>query len=292
MQRLVADGYDKLYATRQWLDTKFDDRDETIREVLNDYDKTELKEELLGNISESVGFNVSNVVELNNPAQMADQLMKDASGLLWPKSHKKRQLKSLLQTALPDLQNVTYPPGDREITVYEFRRKQMLSPNHLVKAEDDLNDGFNLLYCCALIAVYKSEGKGTVKAKLGIVKELGADAKYYEAMHDYYYGRKNIQYDEPVTHPGIYKEWGFSMIHAGHTSWANLKDVLKSSLRTGKKYIFDLDNHSVFVTMKKDFHPGSGPGDETFASFFNFHSDPNNFNTGELKQYVEYIYEK
>ena len=110
MQRLVADGYDKLYATQQWLDTKFDDRDETIREVLNDYDKTELKEELLGNISEEdVGFNVSNVVEFNNPAQMADRLMKDASGLQWPTSHKKRQLKSLLQTALPDLQNVTYP---------------------------------------------------------------------------------------------------------------------------------------------------------------------------------------
>ena len=95
-----------------------------------------------------------------------------------------------------------------------------------------------------------------------------------------------------MTHPGIYKEWGFSMIHAGHTSWADLRDVLKSSLRTGKKYIFDLDNHSVFVTMKKDFHPGSGQAKKTFISFFDFHSDPNNFNTGELKQYVEYIYEK
>jgi len=103
---------------------------------------------------------------------------------------------------------------------------------------------------------------------------------------------KNVQYDEPVTHPGIYTDWGFHMIHAGHTSWANLKDVLKVSLRTGKKYIFDLDNHSVFVTMKKDFHPGAGQGEETFASFFTFHSDPQNFNTGELKQYVEYIYEK
>ena len=48
-----------------------------------------------------------------------------------------------------------------------------------------------------MIAVYKSEGKGAVKSKLKIVKDLGADAKYYEAMHDYYYGQRNVRLRRP-----------------------------------------------------------------------------------------------
>jgi len=307
IQRLVADGVGTLYVPPDWMDTTFDDRAETIRQVLYTPTMARLKQELLENLSASAGFEISAIVEITDPAGLSARFMSDTAGFgaanpprtadLWPvKAHKLRQLKTLLKQPLADAlaepNFVTYPPSDREVTAGNLKRTLVISPNHLVKAADDLGTGYDITKVCALIAVYKNEGEAAVKAKFNLSKSLKAAEDYYKRLHTYYYDERNVQYDEPVTHPGIYAEWGYQMIHAGHTTWGNLHTVLRRPLTPGKKYIIDLDNHSVAVTIKKAFLPGVGTNGEPFKNFIEFHSDSDNFNTGELNQYVEYVYEK
>jgi hypothetical protein len=129
--------------------------------------------------------------------------------------------------------------------------------------------------------------------KIGLDKAPKDARGYYEAMHAYYYDQQGVMYDEPSTHAGIYREWGYSMIFAGNTTFQQLPTKLTQTLAVGKQYILDLTGHSVYVTMKKAMAPGDALGDtEPIASYFDFNSDGDNFNTGEWKQNVENIYEK
>lgn len=296
IQCLVADGYDKLYAPSAWFNTRFDaPRTETIRDVNNDHDKRLLKVELLNNLSETAGINISTLKEVNNGKDVTDNLI-DGGLPLPTKLKKKRQMiawaKSELGTVLNDLNTIIYPMTDgRVITMYEFLTKKIIAPKHLVRAPGDLAGGYDITKVCALIALYSSCGPDAVKTQIENNAPKSA-AEFYEAMHVFYYGSKGLEYDEPSSHPSLYGSYGYKMIHSGAVFWDNLHSVLSKDLVTGKDYIFDLNNHCVHVTMKRNYIAGLGKGDALNSDFFDFHSDHTNFNTSELMCTIEYIYEK
>lgn len=317
IQRLLADGEDKLYVTKSWADTQFDDRSETVRQVLTEGKYRGLHDELIGNINEITGIDIYRVQEVDPVSKVTSTLLQDGFST-YPSRDDARKITSSqrqststklhndLMTALDDRYKVTVLPQDgnktnlSQVSVPTLPQKPLIDPKGLVKAPDDILGTFDITKVCALIAVYKGELNNLpgLYTQIGLTKAPKphngkAEQGYYLALHDYYYTQKNIQYDEPSTHAGIYREWGYQLIFTGNTDWTNLPTKLSQPLQTGKSYIFDLDNHSVYVTMKKTLNPGPALGkDERLSDYFNFQSDPNNFNTGEWKQRVENIYEK
>jgi hypothetical protein len=277
-----------------WLDTKFDDRSETVREVYENRQgkQTALRTELLANISQLIDTPIVTITEVG-PTDELFSILEQAPKLRIPRLKESEQAKwrQGLQDALLKMNQVTILT-DKDGKIGGKKQKLIISPNELVKAASDLAGAFNVTRACALIAIFKSvDDKTELKTKLNITKKLKDDMQYYEALHDYYFG-KGIEYDEPVTHPALYAEWGFKMIFAGKSSFRSLR--LNTDLETGKKYIFDLTDHSVYVTMKKRLAAGTGIGEtELVKDYFDFQSDrANNYNLDESASDVEYVYEK
>jgi hypothetical protein len=318
VQRLIVDSGFKLYAPKTWIDTKIDDREETIRDIVEDGSNYALQTELIENISSVVGEEAPVIQEVDPSTNMLSTLLNDGLAVYSDRSaarsddreHHRTASKKLfndLPPALTDHHTVTVLPKDGERQnlaqhpVSGMPKKRILDPKTLVKAPDDIEGEFDITKVCGLIAIYKSEEGNLqgLRQKIGLV---GVPPKYndkqeqgyYKALHDYYYTTKGVQYDEPSTHPAIYtQDWGYSLIFTGDVGFKALPAQLPKALQVGKKYIFDLTHHTVFVTMKKQLNPGYQFGnEEPVSDFFNFQSDGNNFNTGEAKQNVMNIYEK
>ncbi|MDB4950382.1 MAG: hypothetical protein JWM27_3031 [Gemmatimonadetes bacterium] len=290
-----------LYVPPAWLDVKFDDRAETVREVALGGWSAE-KDELFDNIVKSTGVQVDSVTEVKPPSGMLDLLKTDGYVLAGPtaKANKVRQLRARLRDAVADTASVTPLPdaadvehkGDQVFYPDQLRSRPTLLPNHLVKAPDDLAGGYDIAKVCALIALVKAEPRAALNAKLELGGNLGSDAAYYRALHDLYYGEQGIQYDEPSTHGPLYAEWGYQMVFSGSTFFRDLPTLLRGPLSPDRKYIASIKGHVVYIRMKKAMNPGPSLGvRELISDYFDFQSDPANYNVTHDKD-VEYLFEK
>jgi Domain of unknown function (DUF4157) len=296
IQRLVADQlFGTLYVPRTWLDTALEDRTDTLRDVSDPRNGD--NQQLLNNLKSVAGIDIHTIEQVDPAAQMFAVLDKKERlpiGAYGEQNDSRRKWETGLQTALSML-NVVTILEDKNGKIGRLRQKLIINPEELVRAASDLASTFIITKACALIAIVKSEGanRTNLNAKLGRSTNLMDDKAYYEALHNHYYVTQHIEYDEPVTSPELYSEWGFSLIFAGKTHVRDLTNIL---LTTGKKYIFAIDGHGghvVYVTMKKNLPTNGVPVGEKVADYFEFHSDSANYNwRDEGTHQVKYIFEK
>lgn len=197
------------------------------------------------------------------------------------------------RAALSEVHRVTLLPSTLSAAaIAGATRKLLIRPNEFVRAPSDLGE-FDVETACSLISISKSQSTSTLNAKLGLTKNLGSDIDYYEALHGYYFQDRNVEYTEASAHPTIYSEWGYQIVFSGNVEFKDLPKELTFTLLKGKGYIFGIDGHSVYVTVKKNLAPGtviaSNPGVEEYLKF---HSDNRNFNKLEHQRRVYYIYDK
>jgi len=295
IQRLVAvkgNNVDRLYVPAAWMETKLDasPKGETIQQVLEkgaqDVNNKNQFLQLLANLTELMGFEVTkdNIIPVQDAQDIIDFLQERQK---LPRSTVK--LKNVLQDALLETNAVTDVEVYSPINASTPKRKLTVLPNDLVRGKVDIR-AFDMKRVCALISIYKAVSLGDIKKKLDLPNDLNNDRAYYEALHNYYWTKKKIDYAEPVNHPKIFKEWGFEMIHSGDTSWKELPESLKPTLMKDKKYIVGLERHSTAVRMKQELSPEKGYNGQDVTSVFEFLSDPANFSETMTAQRILYIY--
>ncbi len=142
-------------------------------------------------------------------------------------------------------------------------------------------------YMCTLIALVKHEGIARVRAivkREDVADNLDAAV---QALHDHYVGR-GIQYDDTSTRMRVMTEWGYRMIFSGDAAWTELP--LHVALKAGTKYIFDIEGHTMKVTLKRDMPSATKPLTDLLATYFVCDSDKQNYNTSEFLKPVRRIW--
>jgi len=316
VQRLFADGYNALYVPLTWMSARFDDMTETVQQALDDRDKEAMGRELKENFADNTGLSFDEAKSVNPPEQAKNKLAADgytfqyfdpeAQTAGFGQKKTRRLQKKLGQTKLPQIlatmlanHNRVYQlPADNKINidVEKMATTLALNPEVLVKSPDDLGESYEINKICSLIALLKGETANLSKlnAALKLKSTLKNLKDYYALLHRYFYQEKHIQYDEPSTHPAIYRDWGYSLIASGNTTFGSLSTILRQKLGAGKGYIFDITGHTVYITMRRDFLPGQLLGEtERISDYFEFQSDPSNFpEANEGTRRVSAIYAK
>jgi hypothetical protein len=101
---------------------------------------------------------------------------------------------------------------------------------------------------CTLIALVKTEGEDAAYRKASVVApDSDTYKKAVQALHDYYMGA-HIEYDDESSRLQVMKDWGYTNIFTGPSSYAELPGQV--DLATGD-YIFDIAGHTVKVTVKQ-----------------------------------------
>jgi hypothetical protein len=110
------------------------------------------------------------------------------------------------------------------------------------------------------------------------------------ALHNYYVGTKHWQYDDSAYRYPIMQEWGYRMIFNGESSWADLNKHVQ--LKNGQRYIFDIDGHTVMVSITRDYGPKDAKVD-SLSDVFQCHSHYLNYSPGaEFGKKVLYIWRR
>lgn len=143
-------------------------------------------------------------------------------------------------------------------------------------------------YVCVLIALIKQEGMDAVQKLVGGKTPPATEPEAVKQLHAYYKSR-GIEYDDSSTRFRVMRDWGYKMVFSGNTSWEDLPTWIP--LYEGKKYIADINGHTVKIEVLKDIPMGDpivGP-----AKYFKADSDKSNYSSGdELALPVKGIWEK
>jgi hypothetical protein len=304
---LLVDASASLYVTPSWLDTEFDDREgEKVRDVAIGWTKWTEKGQLIENIKSISGVDVADFKEVKPSAAVLKNLSdaesvevdRDQFIVLQDGGAAAGRVRGEFANALDERTIIHEVPSKMPIipttTTAGLTKHLLMDPKVLVASPSDLGEGHELTKICALIAIYKSESGDLpgLRTKINAPTSVKTDLGFYEALHKHYYNTKKIEYTEPSTHAALYADYGYTLIFAGNTPFADLPNKLRQPLDTGKKYILDIKGHTVFATMRKKITPGTALVGLA-SSYFNFQSDRGrNFNLAETDFNVENIYEK
>jgi hypothetical protein len=114
-------------------------------------------------------------------------------------------------------------------------------------------------------------------------------------VHKYYFSEAGMMYDDESTHIRLMREWGFKLVYSGATTFRALMKQ-KALLKTGKKYIFDIEGHTVLVTLKQALpEPNAVTDQENLGDYFRLYNNPQNWDKSDAQTMelpVEDIYEK
>jgi len=110
-----------------------------------------------------------------------------------------------------------------------------------------------------------------------------------QALHKYYV-ENDVRYDDTSTRLKVMDEWGYEIIFAGEVPWTDLP--LHVALKRNKDYIFDIEGHTVKVSVTRDI-PEPPASLAKPAGYFLPESDPDNYKSGaEFTKRVRYIWAK
>ncbi|MDA0164071.1 hypothetical protein OM076_27610 [Solirubrobacter ginsenosidimutans] len=141
---------------------------------------------------------------------------------------------------------------------------------------------------CVLIALYKNEGIDFTRGIIGGDEEVEDEVHtVVQKLHDKYIGA-GIEYDDTATRLTVMNEWGYKMIFSGNTPWNKLSH--SANFVPGKRYIVDIEGHTVKMRVKKAVPPKVDlePVDE----YFECDSDKQNYNTSEFLKKVLAVWQK
>ena len=92
------------------------------------------------------------------------------------------------------------------------------------------------------------------------------------ALHDYYVGKRKLQYDDSGARMTIMKEWGYSLRWAGTAKWTDLPAHIE--LPVGD-YIVDIEEHTLKLTVDRPIT--SATRITSVNDFFTDHSESDNW---------------
>jgi hypothetical protein len=126
-------------------------------------------------------------------------------------------------------------------------------------------------YMCVLIALVKADGYGKVKTLTK--KDVSGLTPAVQALSDYYL-QKGIEFDDSSARRQVMAEWGYKLIFAGRTPWADLPKYVALAPGQGK-YIFDIVGHTTLVDVARSV-PKDGKRIAKPDQVFTPHSEPDN----------------
>ena len=127
-------------------------------------------------------------------------------------------------------------------------------------------------YTCVLIALFKDGGLAKAKELTGNDKLAGDVTKVVYALHDYYVGKRKLQYDDGGARMTIMGEWGYKLRWTGSVKWDDLPGQVELS---AGDYIVDIDGHTLKLTVLKDIK--SDTQITTIGEYFVDGSDKDNW---------------
>jgi hypothetical protein len=175
----------------------------------------------------------------------------------------------------------------------------VLSENDLIDADKPLstwtgegpktNTGWKM--ACVLIALVKHEGTGFAAKVHEITNETPtSDKDAVQKLHTFYAGRGNVQYDDTATRFELMNRWGYDPIFTAGCAWADLPKHV--ALLKNKKYIFDIQGHTVVVRPNKDI-PMDGSTIKDPSKVLDPDSLAENYTRGdEFKVPIKFIWQK
>ena len=151
------------------------------------------------------------------------------------------------------------------------------------------NTGWKM--ACVLIALVKHEGNGFAAKVHEITNETPtSDKDAVQKLHKYYAGRGNVQYDDTATRFEMMNRWGYDPIFTAGCAWADLPKHV--ALFRNKKYIFDIQGHTVVVRPNKDI-PKDGSTIKDPTKVLEPDSLGENYARGtEFNEAIKFIWEK
>lgn len=278
--------------------------EKTIKEF---YDANQTKAKVLGHINNALEINATAITFTDK----IDDLNLTYPGNEDAQEAAKTKMKKVLDShthivRLAD-NNATFAGG--ELVVVAQR---------LFSEPNDLGENMTMNKACALIALMEGEvaeggtwaekykhtidwlkQKDTAKGRTGNKKLYGMPQDVKPAdilgkMHKYYFSEAKLMYDDEASHMKLMKEWGYKLVYTGATTFRKL---MKSSfLKTGKKYVFDIQGHTLLVKLKKALPAAKDvTGEEKLGDYFLLYHNRTNWDKSDDDTFalpVEDIYEK
>jgi hypothetical protein len=142
---------------------------------------------------------------------------------------------------------------------------------------------------CVLIALAKHD---TNYAKLReITGAAPNDIKdAVQALHRHY-ATEGVQYDDTATRFQMMNAWGYKAIFTSGCTWADLPKHV--AMTTNKKYIFDIEGHTVCVRAKRDIALDPNGTLANPRNYLEPDSHEDNYKRGtEFDKAIKYIWEK
>jgi hypothetical protein len=167
--------------------------------------------------------------------------------------------------------------------------RKIMRPLDLMPGENDLegiSDQELKVKWCALIALFKSEGKEAIRAFLKdkVDKEgwkpgrlpgaADPDIDYWRAMHAYFYTFKRVEYDDTSSKMTIMRPFGYRLKFVGPTSFDQL---WRAQLQAGR-YIVDIarPGHTMMTRVQDDF-TAPLPANKQLSDVFEFFNEGSNY---------------
>ncbi len=285
-----------------WNDqTKYAD----IRAVRNDDPTLETiyqsnKGKILEYVGASLGLTIYDIVKSNSDQALADLLPPSDQGM---SGKDKRAIKNALKDVFNSLSQL-FTAGDNDYSrrvydVADVKPQHILLPKDMIPETPDLpasgqsikgTQGLSAPWglVCSLIALVKQEGYAAVQQKTEAEAAPTNLKDAVQMLHDHY-KKQGVEYDDTSTHLQLFKEWGYNLIFVGPVSFAQLRRRI--GLTTGKKYIFDIEGHTVRIAMKKNMLQQNADI-VNLDEYFTKDSDPENYKTDEFLKPIMYIYAK
>jgi len=244
------------------------------------------------------GMDVTKVAEMK---PMADASMgTNARGLATPEAEKGTA--DQIQAVAPDPNRLLYRYGQELFgSPAELDVRLVMSPSDYLPEKPDLGaSGVSVRapipgkklgetyweYVCVLIALVKADGYTPVQRITGQAATGLQPA--VQALHDHYVDQ-GVQYDDSSTRFRVMRDWGYRLIFAGRSSWAELPSHVE--LRRGGNYIFDIDGHTVKVDVHQNVERNGKPLANP-SKVFEPQSEEDNYDQDEFAEDVLYIWSK
>ena len=218
----------------------------------------------------------------------------DAAKAQWNEDKRvNEQMVAAVATAIRSPYRVLTPPEERFASMADVRKAQhaVLDQDAYLPTEPDLPpEGTNLLkviinpeaekadqqsfytYTCVLIALLQDSGfdaTSQLPEKPTVPKDLH---KAVFALHDYYVGKRKLQYDDGGSRMKIMGEWGYSLLWTGAAKWDDLPAHVE--LPAGD-YIVDIDGHTLKLSVLKPIDAKTKI--TSIGEFFTDHSTTDNW---------------
>ena len=148
-------------------------------------------------------------------------------------------------------------------------------------------EGYYWEYACVLIALVQLD-PGMTKTQLLLGQQPASQDAAVQALHTYYVNKK-VYYDDTSTRVKLMGDWGYTPVFAGDCAFEDLAQHV--TLTPQGKYIFDIDGHTVNMTVDRTLPTGKKMPKP--SSFMTPHSHPENWDDKEtFKQSVKYVWKK